>query len=131
MNMTKKEYFESTVKKVLTEIGCTMDINITMLDHDALEDKMKEARGICWRSSENNYHITIDEFFVQECYSYFVLDQYWSTWPLEGNTLEEVICHELAHIRQWNHCKKHREITLGLLNKVTLPEKYYAYLKGA
>jgi hypothetical protein len=108
-----------------------MDIKITMMNHDTLDRKIKEAYGICWRSQENKYHITIDEFFVQECYSYFVLDQYWSTWEINGETLEEVICHELAHIRQWNHCKKHREITQELLNSVTLPEKYYTYLKGA
>ena len=126
--MTEEQYFNETVNKVLTQVGCTMDIEIKILDHDTLKGKLKKARGICWKSPENKYHITIDEFFVHECYTYFILDQFWSSWELEGKTLEEVICHELAHIEQWNHCKKHTEITQRLLSKVTLPEKYYIYL---
>jgi hypothetical protein len=130
--MTRQEYFDSTVQKVLTSIGCTMDISITILDHDTLEKELKEARGICWRyEKENTYKITIDEFFVDECYKYFILDQFWSSWELEGQTLEEVICHELAHIQQWNHCKRHTQITNELLSMVELPEKYYRYLETA
>lgn len=127
--MTVQEYFDSIVEKVLTQIGCTININITMLDHETLTNKYKNALGICWRSPEDDYHITIDTFFVQECHSYFILDQFWSTWELTGQTLEKVICHELAHIVQWNHCKKHTTITQELLNKVTLPDKYYSYLR--
>lgn len=127
--MTMQEYFNSTVKNVLTSIGCTMNISITILDHDTLIGKEKEALGICWRSSEYNYHITIDEFFVKECYTYFAEDKYYSTWELNGRTLESVICHELAHINQWNHCKKHTRIMNELLSKVELPEKYYEYLE--
>jgi hypothetical protein len=130
--MTKQEYFNSTVQKVLTSIGCTMDISITIFDHDIIKSKDKEARGICWKY-ENNiiYKITIDEFFVDECYSYFIEDKFYSTWELNGKTLEEVICHELAHIRQWNHCKRHKQITQELLSMVELPEKYYRYLETA
>jgi len=51
------------------------------------------------------------------------------TWELGSvDTLEHVICHELAHIIQWRHCKKHTEITNRLLSKVRQPEKYYQYL---
>lgn len=127
--MTEQEYFNSTVERVLTQIGCTMNISITMLDHDTLKGKEKEALGLCWRSHDNNYHITIDEFFVHECYTYFELDSICSSWELNGGkTLEYVVCHELAHIQQWNHCKKHRDITSELLSSVTLPDKYYQYL---
>jgi hypothetical protein len=132
--MTKQEYFDNTVKKILTSIGYTIQIDILILDHDTLDSKDSEARGICWKYENNNnitYKITIDEFFVDECYSYFIEDKFYSTWELNGKTLEEVICHELAHIRQWNHCKKHRQITQELLSMVELPEKYYRYLETA
>lgn len=127
--MTQQEYFDSTVEKVLKSIGCTMDISITMLDHDTLDKKQREALGLCWKTNDYNYKITIDEFFVSECYKYFIEDKFWSTWELVGETLEEVICHELAHISQWNHCKKHRAITQELLACVELPQKYYEYLE--
>lgn len=132
--MTRQEYFDSTVQKVLTSIGCTMQIDISILNHDTIKGKDSEAIGICWRYEENNnitYKITIDEFFVDECYSYFIEDKFYSTWELNGKTLEEVICHELAHIQQWNHCKRHRQITQELLSRVELPEKYHRYLETA
>ena len=124
--MTKEEYFDTTVQKVLTQIDCTMDISITILDHDTLDGKHKRASGICYKS-ENEYYITIDEFFVTECYEYFVLDKKFSSWELVGETLEHVICHELAHIQTWRHGKKHTEFMNRLLDKVTLPEKWYIF----
>jgi len=126
--MTEQEYFNSTVKKVLTQIECTLKINITILDHNTLKGQHKNALGICW-SDNNNYYITIDEFFVHECYTYFILDSICSTWELNGQTLEKVICHELAHIQQWNHCKKHDRIMCELYDMVTKPDKYYQYLR--
>lgn len=126
--ITEQEYFNQTVQKVLTQIDCIMDINITILDHDTLTGKHKNALGICYRDDNDNYQITIDEFFVQECYKYFVLNQYWNTWELDGKTLEEIICHELAHVQEWRHGKKHTQLTRELLSMVELPKKYYQYL---
>ena len=126
--ITEQEYFNSTVKKVLTQIGCIMNISITVIDHSILKNS-KEALGICWKDKFNIYSITIDEFFVHECYTYFVLDSITSTWELNGQTLEMVICHELAHIQQWNHCKKHDRLTCELYDMVEKPDKYYQYLK--
>jgi hypothetical protein len=128
--ITEQEYFDQTVQKTLTQIECTMDINITIMDHSTLKGKSKESLGICWRNQFDIYHITIDEFFVHECYTYFILDSITSTWELNGQTLEEVICHELAHIEQWRHCKKHRQITNRLLLMVKLPDKYYQYISN-
>ncbi|HBY21088.1 MAG TPA: hypothetical protein DEG71_08785 [Clostridiales bacterium] len=127
MSLTMQEYFNQTVQKVLTSIKCTLNISITIMDHETLKDKAKHALGICWET-EKGYYITIDEFFVEECYKYFELDTF-STWVLgSGWTLEHVICHELAHTQIWRHGKKHTELTNRLLSKVKLPEKYYEYL---
>jgi len=38
-----QEYFNSTVQKVLSEIGCTMDISITMVDFDTIKDIHKNT----------------------------------------------------------------------------------------
>ena len=129
-----QEYFDSTVQKVLSEIGCTMNIDITMVDFDSIKGLPKKAKnqavGLCWKNEYNGYRINIDEFFVGECYKYFVLDSKISTWELcEGETLEQVICHELAHTQVWNHTKKHTELMNRLLSHVTLPRKYYEYME--
>lgn len=127
--MTQLEYFDQTVLKVLEQIECTMDINIKILDHDTLKGKHKKALGICWQS-DNEYMITIDEYFVTECFEYFILNSKISSWGLTGKTLEHVLCHELAHIQEWRHGKRHTELTNRLLNMVSLPERYYQYLSG-
>jgi len=129
MQITIQEYFNQIVQKVLTSIKCTLNISITIMDHDTLRGKAKQALGICYEIEEYKYRITIDEFFVEECYKYFELDTF-STWVLgSGWTLEHVICHELAHTQVWRHGKKHTELTNRLLSKVKLPEKYYQYLE--
>jgi len=127
--ISMQEYFNNTVQKVLTSIECTMQISITILDHDTLKGKAKKALGICWEQN-NIYSITIDEFFVKECYLYFELNSpVGMTWELGSNwTLEHVICHELAHTQIWRHGKKHTELTNRLLAKVKQPEKYYQYI---
>jgi len=127
MSVTMQEYFTNTVQKVISSIGCTMQVNIIMLDHDTLKGKAKRALGIYWNDEINT--ITINEYFVEECYTYFELDSIISTWELgSGYTLEHVICHELAHIEYLRHGKKHTELTNRLLSKVGQPEKYYQYL---
>lgn len=129
-----QEYFDSTVQKVLFEIGCAMDISITMVDFDTIKELPQKAKnkavGLCWKNEFNLHRINIDEFFVEECYKYFVLDSKISTWELcEGETLERVICHELTHTQFWNHTKKHTELTNSLLSHVTLPKKYHDYME--
>jgi hypothetical protein len=112
-----QEYFDSTVNKVLSSIKTTRDIDITIADHDKVKGH-KNAIGICYRDNDNNYKITIDEFFVSECYDYFIKENKYSTWFLVGETLESVICHEIAHMLYWRHGKKHREKQTELLNMV-------------
>ena len=114
--MTEQEYFNETVNKVLTQVGCTMDIDISILDHDTLKGKCKNAIGIYWNNRNGNYNITIDEFFVHECYEYFILDSFSSTWELGiCETLEHVICHELAHILYWRHGKNHTDYIIIII----------------
>jgi len=126
MPLTMQEYFNNTVQNILTSINCIMkQLIIKIQDHDTLKGKEKNALGICYIDEKL---ITIDEFFVEECYKYFYLDIF-STWELgSGYTLEYVICHELAHFSYERHGKKHTELTNRLLAKVGQPGKYYDYL---
>jgi hypothetical protein len=128
--MTMQEYFDKTVEKVLISNGMNVnDIPIIIFDHEKFNGKSKDALGTCHCiNGDDAFIITIDEFFINECYKYFILDTF-STWELNAETLEYVICHELAHTTQWRHCKKHEKITQKLLSKVSLPKKYYTYLK--
>jgi hypothetical protein len=98
-----------------------------MADHDKLKGQAKKAIGIAYT---NDNLITIDNFFVEECYKYFELNDIMSTWELGSHyTLEYVICHEIAHFSEARHGKKHTELTNRLLNKVELPQKYYEYIE--
>ena len=79
-------------------------------DHETLSGKSKEALGCCWsRDGSVAYQITIDEFFIQECYR----DMLWErgirgegVYPkILSESLEEVIFHEIAHTVHWRHGK--------------------------
>ena len=113
--MTEKEYFDTTVASVLVKTGYSIDIQ--MLDHMTLDGKHKRALGCCCQF-DGHYSITIDEYFVTECFEHFVLKNKYSSWNLTGQSLEEVICHELAHIEVWRHGKKHTALMNDLLAKV-------------
>jgi hypothetical protein len=126
--MTTKEYFESTVNKVITQTGCTIQFTFKMVDHEKTETgKHKKALGIAYIDLNV---ITIDDYFVEECYNYFINNSKITTWELNAITLEECICHEIAHFRYFRHGKKHNELTQELLSMVELPEKYYRYLEA-
>ena len=115
--MTREEkYFESTVEKIKAALG--VNVEIKMYDHEKLSGKHKKAVGCCHRFSDDTYSITIDEYFVTECYEHFILKSKCSSWGLVGETLEQVICHEIAHITEWRHGKRHQQLTNELLRRV-------------
>ena len=113
--MTLEQYFKDTVNKVLNVID--INVNIKMFDHGKLEGKHKKAIGCCHKFSDNSYLITIDDYFVQECYEHFILKAKYSSWGLVGETLEQCICHELAHLTEWRHGRKHKELTNKYLDQ--------------
>lgn len=92
-----QEYFDSTVKKVLDQIGGTLQIEIKTIDHDTLEGIRIKALAICTKN-KNGYEITIDEYFVQVCY--IVMNNKISTERLNPISLEEVI-HRCIHSLKW------------------------------
>jgi hypothetical protein len=114
--MNIQEYFNDTVQKIQNVLK--IDVEIKILDHETLDGKHKRAVGCCHKFSDETYLITIDEYFVQECYEYFILKNSFSSWSLVGETLEQVICHELAHLIEWRHGKRHIELMNEYLRMV-------------
>lgn len=112
--MTKQEYFDITVTNIKNKLQIAADIK--MYDHTLLDGKHRKAIGCCHRFSDEIYMITIDEYFVTECYEYFIEGKKYSSWTLIGETLEQVICHEIAHLTEWRHGKKHTELMNKLLS---------------
>lgn len=118
----EKEYFLNTVNRIKSSLG--VELEITNRDHEtAFTGKSKEALGIFYTEDPNvpkeDCYITIDNFFIHECYMADTKGEL----NLSFQTLEEVICHELAHRDKFRHGKGHRKLTNELLSRVSLDEK--------
>lgn len=109
------DYTVSIVKKALS-----VDIPIYPCNHEReyKGNKSKNALGIFYTSDPDNpkkdCFITIDNFFIHECYE----EMYHGAFNLNFQSLEEVICHEIAHSEKFRHCKTHERITNELLKRV-------------
>lgn len=102
----EQTYFRQTVARVLAATGIA--IPVYMCDQESFPGSLGDALGIHWRSVEgNDEFITIDNYFIHESYEVTFNGAY----DLNGETLAEVICHELAHIRYQRHTKYHAALT--------------------
>jgi len=113
----EREFFEKTVVSVKCSVP--VDVPIEAMDHSVLPKKYKEAFGNCWAREYKDgrripYLITIDEFFIHECF--VALEKPYL--KLESETLEDVIAHEIAHLRYWRHGKKHTAWTKYILGLI-------------
>lgn len=120
LNEDEQRYFDNVLNDIRA-IFPNVQIPIVVLDHDRYKGKDKQALGLAYSYDKSNvYKISIDEFFVIECYNDWLWCQHKGGYPkLEKQSLKEVICHELAHTVYWRHGKKHRELTNKLLSKVS------------
>ena len=117
LNTNEQQYFN----EVLNSITNNLDVRIPIIsyDHEKLTGESKKALGCAWSENEgvSVYQITIDEFFIQECYNNSLWNQRKGGYPkLVKESLEEVVCHEIAHMMHWRHGKKHTELTNRLLS---------------
>lgn len=110
--LTEEEvkFFNDTVAKVKYSVN--VRVPIEPMDHEQLTGKSKEALGVCWAEYDEAgklvpFRITIDEFFIHECF--VALEKPYM--KIEPQTLEQVIAHEIAHLHQWRHGKKHTALT--------------------
>lgn len=104
----EQAYFRTIVFKVLNAV----DINIPVYtcDHEPLPG-CENALGMHWKNEEGDEFITIDTFFIHECYDVAFNGAY----NINGEDLVSVLCHELAHIRYRRHTKYHAELTEKLI----------------
>jgi hypothetical protein len=113
-------YFNETVSIIKKSMNVVTPI--LPADHDQFKGH-ENALGIChgYKNAGNNdwepEKITIDEYFIEECYEAEINGK-WYLLNLTGQNLVEVICHEIAHIYEWRHGKKHRDITQRLIGLV-------------
>ena len=118
--LTRKElgFFNETVALVKETLNIDVDIFCCNHEREFAGTRSKEALGICHTSDpddpKKDCFITIDNYFVHECYE----EVYHGAYNLNFTTLEEVICHEIAHLEKWRHCKTHKRITEDLLRRV-------------
>lgn len=108
------QFFTSTVDKVKSVLNIECDIY--NYDHDLLIGKSKDAFGVCYTSNFETYEITIDNYFIHECFQYG--EKPYLKLLNDGETLESVICHEIAHLEHFRHGKKHKDLTQKYMNKI-------------
>lgn len=116
LTLEELTYFNNVVSHIKAVLQ--INIEITNRDHYTLKDKHKEACALIYKATcdENDVFITVDNYFIHECY----MEKYHGAYNLSFVSLEKAICHEIAHLSQWQHCKKHSRITEELYNLVCL-----------
>ena len=112
-------WFAEIVAKARRATGCT--VPIIPFDHDLYRGKSREALGTCTTTDPDNQlgagvetYITIDCYFIDECWRH----EFKGDYLIAGETLEEVIAHEIAHLTVWRHGKKHSAQTAKLLELI-------------
>lgn len=119
--LTTKElnWFAEIVAKARQATGCM--VPIIPFDHDLFCGKSRNALGTCNTTDPENQlgegvetWITIDCYFIDECWRH----EFMGDFLIAGETLEEVIAHEIAHLTVWRHGKKHSALTMKLLELI-------------
>jgi len=110
-------WFHSIVNRCKAATSCT--VQIIAYNHDLYNGKHKEALGCCITDNPENplqgdTIITIDTWFIHEKW----LKESEQIPTLEPKTLIDVIAHEIAHLYQWRHCKRHKRITDEIIKKI-------------
>lgn len=113
-------WFSEIVERAKRVTGYT--IPIISYDHELHADKnSRNALGICHTSNPQNplsngaeTWITIDCYFIDECWRH----EQKGDFLLAGETLEEVIAHEIAHLTAWRHGKKHSATMSKILEQI-------------
>lgn len=110
----EQSYFWETVAKVLLTVG--ISIPVYMADHEQLPQSCADALGIHWKNDDGDEFISIDCYFIHDCYevafngAHNVFDE----------SLVSVLCHELAHVRYRRHSKYHTSLTAKYISQVMM-----------
>ncbi len=119
INLTDQElnWFHSVVDKCKAATGCA--VQIIAYNHDLYTGKSKDALGCCITDNtadplSGDTCITIDAWFIHEKWE----EEFNDGFAVERLSLVEVIAHEIAHLYQWRHCKRHQSITSELVSMI-------------
>lgn len=103
------DYFNSTVDQIKTKLNIDVLIKIEDYSDDCCEI------GRCYKFNDGHYEISIDSYFLEQSYDYEVNGVKWALDLIHGETLLKCLCHEIAHMKYWNHTKWHRQYTEELI----------------
>lgn len=125
LNEFEKEYFTTVLNSIISNLNLTINIPVIPYDHTKLHGRFKESLGCAWSYDKKIvYKITIDEEFIKACYQQDLWKKHKGGFPKSyPEELENVICHEIAHISFFRHGKKHSELTNKLINKYLITQK--------
>lgn len=116
LTQAELDYFHQTADMVRAALG--IQVEIVNRNHEELDGKHKEALGVFYTSDPKNptmdCFISIDNYFIHECYD----QKFNGGWHLNFETLEGVMCHEIAHMTKFRHCKSHTSLTEEYLRRV-------------
>lgn len=117
-------WFESLVSRCKAATGCTCDI--IPYNHEKYVGISSEALGCCITDNDldplnGNSHITIDTYYIHECYGVEVNGDY----AIEPKSMVETIAHEIAHLYVWSHGAEHDAKMAELLEMI----KAYEFTK--
>lgn len=108
----EQAYFRQTVADVLRALE--IEIPFYMCDHEKLPGA-GDALGMHWAAIEgDDEFITIDNFFIHEAYEV----AFCGGFDMTGETLANVLCHELAHMKYSRHTKYHAALTARYIDIV-------------
>lgn len=108
-------WFQQKVQVAKEATGCRVPIyayNFDLLKHSdnslgfTFTDNRKNP------ADSANTYIAIDTYYIHECYLAEMKGDRLEMILLNGATLTETICHEIAHLTHWNHGKRHEVLTL-------------------
>jgi hypothetical protein len=123
LNNEQQLYFDNIVNSI--KIRLNINIPIVAYNHQTCTNKkFHNTVGMSWGKEHNKvYKITIDESYIIENWEYSMRVEERRrngiyAPHLENEQIKETICHEIAHIYQWRHCKKHTQITKELLRQI-------------
>lgn len=107
-------------KKISDECKAAIGIEIPIecADHEQIKGH-RDALGIFYADNpsdplQGNCLITIDNYFIHECYN----ENFHNGYNLTYKSLDWVIAHEFAHAFQRRHCKRHTKLTEDFYQKI-------------
>ena len=113
LSAEEASFFRQTSERIKQLLNIAIEIK--PYNHDNVTGH-ENALGIYYRADDGSDMITIDNYFIHECYEV----EHCGRYPIESETLTGAICHEIAHRRYLRHTKHHAALTQQYINAVSV-----------